>query len=181
MALTRLGLNQAINLATNVTGTLATGNGGTGATSFTSGKVLQVQQGFLTSSFESTTSGSYSDVANLSVAITPSSTSNYILVRSDFLYQIYGNSSTTTPEGGVRLLDNSDTVHARSQYLQYMSSNTEYEQGGGTLIRYYNSNTTSQITYNLSIYAGAGRFLLLGDGHTSNDKPTTITAMEISA
>ena len=30
MALTRLGLNQAVNLATNVTGTLATGNGGTG-------------------------------------------------------------------------------------------------------------------------------------------------------
>ena len=47
MALTRLGLNQAINLSTNttgnlnlasqVTGTLATGNGGTGATSFTAG------------------------------------------------------------------------------------------------------------------------------------------------
>ena len=37
MALTRLGPNQAINLASNVTGTLATGNGGTGATSFTPG------------------------------------------------------------------------------------------------------------------------------------------------
>ena len=33
MALTRLGLNQSINLSSNVTGTLATGNGGTGATS----------------------------------------------------------------------------------------------------------------------------------------------------
>ena len=33
MALTRLGLNQAINLATNTTGTLAVGNGGTGLTS----------------------------------------------------------------------------------------------------------------------------------------------------
>jgi len=37
MALTRLGLNQSINLATNITGTLATGNGGTGATSYTAG------------------------------------------------------------------------------------------------------------------------------------------------
>jgi len=46
MALTRLGLNQAINLASNttgnlnlasqVTGTLPTANGGTGATSFAS-------------------------------------------------------------------------------------------------------------------------------------------------
>ena len=39
MALTRLGLNQAINLATNTTGTLAVGNGGTGATSFAPGKL----------------------------------------------------------------------------------------------------------------------------------------------
>jgi hypothetical protein len=38
MALTRLGLNQAVNLSSNVTGTLATGNGGTGATSFAPGK-----------------------------------------------------------------------------------------------------------------------------------------------
>ncbi len=42
MALTRLGPNQSINLASNVTGTLPTANGGTGATSFTPGKVLQV-------------------------------------------------------------------------------------------------------------------------------------------
>ena len=47
MALTRLGPNNSssisgINLASQVTGTLATGNGGTGATSFAPGKVLQV-------------------------------------------------------------------------------------------------------------------------------------------
>ena len=40
MALTRIGLNQLINLASNVTGTLSTANGGTGATSFAEGKVL---------------------------------------------------------------------------------------------------------------------------------------------
>ena len=45
MALTRLGLNQSINLATNITGTLATGNGGTGATSFSPGKILQIVNG----------------------------------------------------------------------------------------------------------------------------------------
>ena len=41
MAITRLGPNQLLNLASNVTGTLPTGNGGTGATSFTAGKLLQ--------------------------------------------------------------------------------------------------------------------------------------------
>ena len=37
MAITRLGPNQSVNLANNVTGTLPTANGGTGATSFTAG------------------------------------------------------------------------------------------------------------------------------------------------
>ena len=41
MALTRLGLNQAINLATNTTGTLGTGNGGTGLTSGTTDQRLK--------------------------------------------------------------------------------------------------------------------------------------------
>ena len=64
MALTRLGLNQSINLATNttgdlnlasqVTGTLATGNGGTGATSFAPGKLLQVQNFNTTTSITTT-------------------------------------------------------------------------------------------------------------------------------
>ena len=47
MALTRLGLNQAVNLASNVTGTLPTANGGTGATSFSPGKILQMQNNLM--------------------------------------------------------------------------------------------------------------------------------------
>jgi len=43
MALTRLGLNQSINLASNVTGTLPTANGGTGATSFSAGITVAEQ------------------------------------------------------------------------------------------------------------------------------------------
>lgn len=78
MALTRLGLNQAVNLATNVTGTLATGNGGTGATSFAPGKILQVVSS--TSSAEtSTNSTSFADTG-LNVDITPSSSSSKILI-----------------------------------------------------------------------------------------------------
>jgi hypothetical protein len=77
MALTRLGLNQSINLASNVTGTLATGNGGTGATSFAPGKILQVLN--VVSSTETVVSNNtYTDVG-LSLAITPTSTSNKIL------------------------------------------------------------------------------------------------------
>jgi hypothetical protein len=79
MALTRIGLNQSINLASNVTGTLPTGNGGTGATSFAPGKVLQVVNA--TNSTQITMStGSYTWTDNISLAITPSSTSSKILI-----------------------------------------------------------------------------------------------------
>tara|TARA_Y100001938_G_scaffold17115_1_gene21094 strand:- start:187 stop:756 length:570 start_codon:yes stop_codon:yes gene_type:complete len=86
MALTRLGLNQAVNLATNVTGTLATGNGGTGATSFAPGKIGQVVQSGSDYSVVST-STSYVDFESSSgtaweTAITPSATSSKILVMS---------------------------------------------------------------------------------------------------
>mgnify|MGYP003147203659 CR=1 FL=1 len=165
--------SRGINLADTFafTGTVS-GAGG--------GKVLQVQVGSISSNFESTTSGTFADVSNLSVAITPASTSNYIYVRADIDYQLFGNSSTTTPEGEVRLLDNSDTVHAATQVLRYASSNSEYGQSGCTLVKYYNPNTTSQITYNLN-FKGAGRFLLYGDGGSTFTNPTVITAMEISA
>ena len=43
MALTRLGPNQLINLASNVTGTLPAGNGGTGTTSYTAGIAMYDQ------------------------------------------------------------------------------------------------------------------------------------------
>jgi len=79
MALTRLGLNQSINLATNVTGTLATGNGGTGATSFSPGKVLQAVSSTINNATESTTSQSFV-ASSLQLNITPSATSSKILI-----------------------------------------------------------------------------------------------------
>jgi len=97
MALTRLGLNQSINLATNTTGTLGVANGGTGLTSgttdqllkftgsttlassaITTGKVLQVIN--KTDDTYQATSGSAFLDTSLSQAITPSSTSSKILI-----------------------------------------------------------------------------------------------------
>ena len=79
MALTRLGLNQSINLASNVTGTLATGNGGTGATSFAPGKILQVLN-VENDSTTTTTNGNLQDTA-LALNITPSATSSKIFIQ----------------------------------------------------------------------------------------------------
>jgi hypothetical protein len=84
MALTRIGLNQSINLASNVTGTLPATNGGTGATSFTKGKVLQVTQNTDTSNSQSVSGNSYTDITFDSTvfegSVTPSSSSNKILI-----------------------------------------------------------------------------------------------------
>jgi len=83
MAITRIGLNQSINLASNVTGTLPAANGGTGATSFSPGKVLQtvyVAEGTVRSS----TTQSWQSISGLTLDITPASTSNKVLVICNF-------------------------------------------------------------------------------------------------
>ena len=97
MALTRLGPNQAVNLASNTTGTLAVANGGTGLTSgttdqflkftgsttlassaITTGKVLQVINK-TDATYQATSGSSFVDTS-LQQAITPSSTSSKILI-----------------------------------------------------------------------------------------------------
>ncbi len=88
MALTRLGLNQSINLATNTTGdlnltsqvtnTLPIANGGTGATSFSPGKVLQTVANNHTGVSTIASSGR---VDLFTQAITPSVASSKILVN----------------------------------------------------------------------------------------------------
>lgn len=49
MALTRLGLNQSVNLASNVTGTLPAANGGTGATSFDPASFVKISKSTISS------------------------------------------------------------------------------------------------------------------------------------
>jgi len=98
MALTRIGLNQSINLASNVTGTLPIANGGTAITSgfingtATPGKVLQVQSGSH-SSQATTTSTSFQDVStDVNVSLTCSATSSKVLIIARF-HELYLNGS----------------------------------------------------------------------------------------
>jgi len=81
-----------VNAATNVTGTLATTNGGTGATSFAPGKLLQTQSALFTSqsahNSETFTASNYTD------QITPSATSSKILVQFNFRSHVYQASGT---------------------------------------------------------------------------------------
>ena len=181
MALTRLGLNQAINLATNVTGTLATGNGGTGATSFSPGKVLQVVTANKTSTSQTTTSSSYTDVTNLTCTITPSSTSNYLFVTAQVQYQIYGNGSTTTPEGRILLQDTSDNLFVEQNFYEYSSANNYYHLHSAYFQHYYTPNSTSAITFKLRMKADSGRFQVFAEDDSKTLKPTTLIVMEVAA
>ena len=82
MALTTVktsALTGDINLTSQVTGTLPTGNGGTGATSFAPGKIGQVISQTLAPCQTSTTGTSYV-ATSFSIDITPTATSSKIYV-----------------------------------------------------------------------------------------------------
>ena len=167
MALTRLGLNQSINLASNVTGTLATGNGGTGATSFAPGKVLQVQSQKLTTE-ASTNSTSFSDTG-LTVNITPSATSSKILVMVS-LGMIY---STSNSEMQLKLFRGSTDLG------RFVVNSAPGVVACGTGINEFDTpNSTSQQTYKVQFKYNAGGgsvFICI------NSSTASITALEIAA
>ena len=96
MALTRLNTNaygSTVNLASNVTGTLATGNGGTGATSYAPGKILQMQNARFTGSNTSITTDSLS-ATEVTDQITPSATGSKVLVMVNVSCAQYENSGS---------------------------------------------------------------------------------------
>ena len=111
MALTRIGLNQSINLASNVTGTLPTAN-------LPAGSILQVVEG--TSSTQHEATGSADQDIGLSVAITPSSSSSKVLVTVSFVYSIF-QSGEYGSTAQFQLLRGSTAIITRSG-----SSNQDY-------------------------------------------------------
>ena len=158
MALTRLGLNQSINLATNVTGTLATGNGGTGATSYAPGKILQVQSTSVTAAVTSSTT-SYADIGGYTLSITPSATSSKILFMCYIQY--YFQDSDVQSGASTKILRNIDggtyaNLSAQSAGISNIASDTDNSVGGlnagldaPTITIIDSPNTTGVVNYKM--------------------------------
>jgi len=177
MALTRLGLNQAVNLATNVTGTLATGNGGTGATSFAPGKVLQIVQG-QKDGLISTSSTSYV-TTNLSASITPSATDSKVLILANMTACL----QATQNKNGFFTIYRASTNIAPGGSGLYQQLSGIYSASGGSITPGLNMsfldspNTTSSTTYTVYMATDSG-----GDQRMNqNGASSVIQLLEIGA
>tara|TARA_R100001591_G_scaffold116991_1_gene135310 strand:+ start:518 stop:1048 length:531 start_codon:yes stop_codon:yes gene_type:complete len=176
MAITRLGPN-SVNLTSAVTGTLPTANGGTGATSFTKGKVLQFvdqeeQTAFTTNSSSAVDSG-------INVSITPTATNSKILLTTNFVCRTAGNTYCSfyvyrqINGGGYSELDRLET--GWHYYINETISTTYFGKKVDTT-----HNTTNQIDYKIycHVQGGGGNMSILIDnaGNLGN-----FSAMEIEA
>ena len=150
------------------------------------GVVLQVVQTVKTDTF-STASTSYTDVTGVSVSITPSSSSNKVLVM------VEANSSTTGGNNAMfRLKRDSTTLSvgdaagSRSQaaYQQRINDTNAALNGSITLLD--SPSTTSSTTYQLQTKVQGGtvdinRTAANTDGVAYARTICTITAMEVAA
>ena len=165
--------------------------------SITTGKVLQVVSAFKDDNF-STTSTSFTDITDLTLNITPSSSSNKILIfghtavscslddRNANL-KIRKVISSTTTDVGVAESVGSTIATSVGGHLPYAS--------GGQTVATYNiafqhldsPNTTNQITYKLSVQALSGTTVHIGRSADFNSAdsnrstfPSSISVMEVS-
>jgi hypothetical protein len=155
-------------------------NSGT-ATGFGGGKVLQVVQ-YIHTSNDYTTSTSYSTL--FTQAITPSATSSKILAIAAIGYNLYGNGSSSYPNGTIELLDDGDNVIARA--FANASGNVSTDQTDQwnsvlTLANMDSPSTTSAHSYKISYKVGSGRFGILGDSGGSNENGSSLILIEIGA
>lgn len=159
-----------IDVTKGITGVTPVANGGTGLTSYTPGKVLQVVSATY-SSITTTSSTSYVDTG-ITVNITPSATSSKVFVITNILG--INSSSSTLSSVNLQLLRDTTQV-AETRNVGYQD--TALLNQGITLQTLDTPNTTSELTYKVQfsnrIVASVGI-----NGTSDNSK---ITAFEVGA
>ena len=166
MALTRLGPNQSINLASNVTGTLPVANGGTALTSgfVNGGGVTEADSWRVTSSFTGDANPIASnwerddtDFDKIGTGLSESSgvfsfpsTGIYLITQ---FYRVMYNGDSRYNEGEIQITTNNgsnwNTRASGSAFVQQTSSNTTYNTFSTSLI--VDVTDTSNVKFRLLI------------------------------
>ena len=156
------------------------------------GNILQVVSTTKTDTFSSSTTGSFVDVTGLSVAITPTSSSNKILVTA---MCSVGNSGTGTRSGMKLVRGSTDIAIADAAGSRTRASFGTFNAHGNaantqvpTYVQFLDSpSTTSATTYKIQLNTGDASTMYVNrtgeDGDNSSEKRgvSTITAMEVAA
>jgi len=156
MGLTRIN-NQAL---TNVT-----------SAGLPSGTIIQVKQATLNSQVAISTASTFEDI--MSVSITPTSSSNKILVH--FSAGVMAHSAN---EVGLRLLRDSTTIVQRARHAY--SAAGGWEGLGGDLKHLDSPSTTSSITYKVQGRKAAGSIEFCSAGSITDVNHGALIVMEIA-
>ncbi len=133
--------------ATKLSGNLPALNG-SALTNLDAGKILQVKQTTKSNTFE-TTSSSYIDIPDLSVSITPASTSNKIL----FISSVNFGANQTGQHNFYQVVRDSTTISATAQSIR--SSDTAVVHSYSSIIL-DSPSSTSALTYKIQCKPESG-------------------------
>lgn len=156
-------------------------------TNFPAGSVLQVVSTTKTDSYSNATQNAWNDVTGLSVSITPSSSSNKILVTGQLSYAASSNLYFRLVRGSTAIAVG-DTAGSRIS----CTGASGYNFGDGNVGENANFNfldspsTTSSTTYKIQVYGFnitqyVNRVVTDTDSNVSSRNISTITVMEIKA
>lgn len=179
---------QAPSVAGSTTLTLPT-TSGTLVTSnaMPTGSVLQVLQSVKTDTFSSSTTNSWVDITGLSVSITPSSSSNKILVMA----QVMAAGAVTTNNVLLRMVRNStainvgDSASSRVPSFACTQASNDNNNAPTPHASFLDSpSTTSSVTYKIQAWSNASTMYINrtpndGDNSYTPRGASTITVMEI--
>jgi len=175
--------DRTLKLPSNADGTVLT------TTNPKSGNIIQVVSTTKTDAF-STTSTSYTDITGLSINITPSSSSNKVLV--DFVIACGNNASTQNRFQLVRQVSSSDTVinpsamdSSTAMFAVEAEDNNNNYSRAQVIYRFLDSpSTTSQVNYRLRTLMFSSsytQYVNRAAFSTNTIGSSTLTAQEVAA
>ena len=181
MAITRLGGANAIS------GIIPVANGGTGASSFAKGKIVQKVISRTTTAVNVTSDSTYVDTG-ITATITPTSSSNKILVIPAMAFLQYQQSSNARMNTNVRIVRGSTAVETWGNDAGTLADVAigTYSYDGNSVAQaniwstiYEDTpNTTSSTTYKIQISNIDGNVQF---GAQHGDKASTMTLLEVEA